>query len=337
MLILGIESSCDDTAVALVRDGCVVVAEKRASQVALHEQYGGVVPEIAAREHLRSIYPLLQGLLADAQLTPADIDAVAVTATPGMIGGLLVGTNAAETAALLWGKPLLAVHHVAGHLASTALGGAEVRYPYISLTASGGHTALYLVAGPADIQLLGQTLDDSAGETFDKAAAMLGLPYPGGPAIAALAAQARAAGHAPFAGRLPRPLLPKLGADNVDFSFSGLKNAVRLLTEEHPDADELTRAAIALEVEEAITETMAEKLRRAVAQHRPAQVHLVGGVSANQRLRSLLEQMAAEQGWQLLLAPLRYAMDNAAMIAARAYVHPVPYENRLVNAQSEIW
>jgi N6-L-threonylcarbamoyladenine synthase len=321
-LVLGIESSCDETAAAVVADGHDVRSNVVWSQIEEHRRYGGVVPELASRSHVERIVPVTERALAEAGIDPADLDAVAVTARPGLVGCLLVGLVAAKTIAWRFGLPLVGVDHVSAHVhaAFMACGENAPPLPMLCLVASGGHTALYDVAAPGAIAPLGRTLDDAAGEAFDKAAAILGLPYPGGPSIEAAAR----AGGDPRAIDLPRPML---GPKSLDFSFSGLKTALlyhlrgNALRRPMPDLDERARADLAASFQEAVVQTLVRKLRRAVrhaseqGRERPRSLAIGGGVARNTRLREALAEDRELRDLELVLPPLSLCSDNAAMVA----------------------
>jgi N6-L-threonylcarbamoyladenine synthase len=313
-LVLGIESSCDETAAAVVRLDAVgraeVLSSVVASQVADHAPYGGVVPEVAARAHVELVGPVTRRALAEAGVTLADIAGIAATAGPGLIGAVMVGLSFAKGLALAGGLPLIAVNHLEGHALSARLA-ADVPYPFLLLLVSGGHCQLLDVAGVGACRRLGSTIDDAAGEAFDKIAKALGLPYPGGPALERLAE-----GGDPGRYPLPRALQGRAGCD---FSFSGLKTAAARLAEQaSTDAD---RRDLAAAVQGAIARQLAERSERAMlqyaAQHEPQQLRFVvaGGVAANRTVRARLEASAAAHGFAFAAPPLRYCTDNAAMIA----------------------
>lgn len=311
MLILGIESSCDETAVALVRDGRQVLASKVASQTALHAPFGGVVPEVAAREHLRVIDPLVDAATAEAGLALTAVDAIAVTQGPGLIGALLVGVAYAKGLALALGKPLIPVDHVHAHVHGALLGvEAKDVYPTLALVVSGGHTNLYFMPGPTQYQLLGSSVDDACGECFDKVAKILGFGYPGGPEI-----ERQATGGDPAAVPMPRMVGQK---SRLEFSYSGLKTFMANLVakEPKPIAAARLRDICASFQEEALGQIV-RKLKEALARKPEARTVLVaGGVAANQRFRHL---MAREVGVPALFPAPRFCSDNAAMIAALGY------------------
>ncbi len=272
----------------------------------MHERYGGVVPELASRDHIRRLLPLTRDALAQAEMGLRELDAVAWTEGPGLAGALLVGAGVGAALAWALARPGIGIHHLEGHLLSPLLGDDPPRMPFIALLVSGGHTQLLAVRAIGDYQLLGDTLDDAAGEAFDKSAKLLGLGYPGGPALAALAAEGR-----PGRYRLPRPLLSE---PTLDFSFSGLKTAVRVIVERGL-SDRQAQADLALEIESAITEVLAEKALRALAQTGIRRLVIAGGVSANQRLRARLQEAAARGSIALGLPPPALCTDNGAMIA----------------------
>ncbi|NQT86428.1 tRNA (adenosine(37)-N6)-threonylcarbamoyltransferase complex transferase subunit TsaD [bacterium] len=313
MRILGIETSCDETAAAVVADGTHVLSSVVASQEHLHAKYGGVVPEIACRAHLGAIVPTIEQALERAGIALEDLDAVAATARPGLIGSLLIGLSAAKTLAWVTGLPLIAVNHVQAHLYAPTLE-APLEYPLVGLVASGGHTALLLASSPIDMDVLGTTTDDAAGEAFDKAAAVLGLPYPGGPAIDRAARDGD-----PKAVRFPRPLLEP---DSLDFSFSGLKTAVlyhvhgnQARGRGEPPAPERV-PDIAASFQEAAVDVLVTKCLRAIAATGAATLVVGGGVACNSRLRVKLAE--ATDGLSLRFAPPSLCTDNAAMVAGVA-------------------
>jgi len=324
-VILGIETSCDETACALVADGRRVRSSVVASQVDLHARYGGVVPELASRAHIEAVNAVLAEALVQAGAAPSDVAAVAVTCEPGLIGSLLVGLMAAKTVAFSWSVPLIGVNHVLAHAYSPALDDAPIEYPAAALICSGGHTALYHCRSPIDLELLGSTIDDAAGEAFDKVAAVLRLGYPGGPAI-----QKAAAGADPRAVRFPRTLLK---GPSLDFSFSGIKTAVlyhvngvpdprRKPPPAHDGIESFSKqeiADVAASFQAAVVDVLRIKLRRA-AGHVGARTLIVGGgVSANAALRETCGELAKRLGCTLRLPKLAYCVDNAAMIAGLGY------------------
>ncbi len=318
--ILGIETSCDETAAAVVR-GRRVLSNVVASQVPVHARYGGVVPELASRNHLLAVLPAVERAFERAGLAPDALDAIAVTRGPGLIGSLLVGYQTAAALARVWGLPLVPIDHVEAHICAVHLdpppgdapAGAPTDPPYVALVASGGHTALYLVRDFGRQDVLGHTLDDAAGEAFDKIAKMLGLPYPGGVAIERSARAGRA-----DAWRFPRALL---GPSSLDFSFSGLKTAVRYALRdafgaEPPGGTDL--ADVCAAAQEAIVDVLVEKAARAVRATGLGRVVLAGGVAANARLRERMVERGEQEGFDVVLTPLAYCTDNAAMVAGLA-------------------
>jgi N6-L-threonylcarbamoyladenine synthase len=309
MIVLGIETSCDETGVALydtARGAGGLLAHAVHSQVAMHEDYGGVVPELASRDHIRRLVPLLEKVLADAGATRTDLGAVAYTAGPGLAGALLVGASFAEGLALALGIPAFPVHHLEGHLLSPLLSREPAGFPFIALLVSGGHTQIMHVAGVGAYELMGESLDDAAGEAFDKTAQLLGLGYPGGPALARLAETG-----VPGRFRLPRPML---NSGDFMFSFSGLKTAVLTAVRERPLTDQ-DRADLAAEFQEAATEVLAAKAISACRQRRLSTLVVAGGVGANRRLRERLNADAARHGIRVCYPEMELCTDNGAMIA----------------------
>ena len=309
MLVLGIETSCDETAAAIVEDGRRVLADVVASQILVHAPYGGVVPEVASRQHVATIVPVIQRTVADAGIALADLDAIAVTCGPGLVGALLVGVETAKSLAFALGKPLVGVNHLAGHLAAIFLGDdAPPPFPHLALLVSGGHTALIRVDEPGRTSLLGATRDDAAGEAFDKVGKLLGLGYPGGVAIDRLAATGN-----PRAVELPRALPAR---DDLDFSFSGLKTAVstRLAKTGVPEGTAL--ADFCASFQSAVVDVLVRKSRRALIREGLGALVVCGGVAANRGLRTALAAAAREDGFGLFIPPPKRCTDNAAMIAA---------------------
>lgn len=313
--VLGIETSCDETAAAVVADGRLVRSNVVASQVDLHAKYGGVVPEIASRAHIERLDAIIQEALALANVTRDDIDAVAVTNRPGLVGALIIGVTAAKMLAWAWQKPLVAVDHIRAHAYSAAIGRESPPWPAIALVVSGGHTSLFLVRSPLEITRLGATIDDAAGEAFDKVGTVLGLGYPGGPLVEKLAQ-----GGNPHAVEFPRTML---GPDSLDFSFSGIKTAV--LYHVHGPGkttgglERLTPsqlADIAASFQQAVVDVLVHKTMLAVARTGVTSVVLGGGVAANKSLRRQLEYACAERNLAFRAAEWAYCTDNAAMIAA---------------------
>ncbi|HUD28641.1 MAG TPA: tRNA (adenosine(37)-N6)-threonylcarbamoyltransferase complex transferase subunit TsaD [Novosphingobium sp.] len=303
-IVLGIESSCDETAAALVTDGRVILAQRIASQDEAHRPYGGVVPEIAARAHAERLAPLIEATLADAGMTLDEVDAIAATAGPGLIGGVMVGLVTAKALAMASDKPLIAVNHLEGHALSPRLADASLEYPYLLLLVSGGHCQILLVEGVGKFRRLATTIDDALGEAFDKSAKVLGLGYPGGPALERLALEGDAKKV-----RLPRPLK---GSDEPHFSFAGLKSAVLRAKQsgEYSDAD------IAASFQQAAIDCLVDRLTRAFAKAGPVNALVVaGGVAANKAIRGALEALAAKRGLPFIAPPLALCTDNAAMIA----------------------
>ena len=313
-LVLGIESSCDETAAALVLGGKKVLADIVFSQVQEHADWGGVVPEIAGRGHLRDILPAIQECLRQAKVSPTELDAIAVTSRPGLLGSLLIGTTAAKALAWSWKKPLIPVHHIEAHAYAALMSAGTWKFPYITLIASGGHTSLFQSLSPTKHQMLGCTRDDAAGEALDKAAAMLGLGYPGGPAIQ----DAGSSGN-PKAFAFKRPLL---SPESLDFSFSGLKTAL-LYKLKGPGgkrtdptlAESADLAGMAASFEAAVMDTLAKKCLRACAKKDISRVLVGGGVARNQRLRNILPEQAEAVGVRVTFAKPEHCTDNAVMIA----------------------
>ncbi len=321
MRVLGIDTSCDETAVAIVDDGVRIRSNIVASQTAVHEAFAGVVPELASRAHLDAFLPILERALEEASCTMDDVDAIAVTNTPGLVGALLVGLTAAKTLAWLHDKPLVAVNHVEAHLYAARLDEDGPVDPVVGLIASGGHTCLMRADGPTAIELIGSTIDDAAGEAFDKAAAMLGLGFPGGKAIDDAARDGD-----PTRFDFPRTLLAR---DSLDFSFSGLKTAV-LYAAKGPNARRRAPLLADVRVEDvaasfqrAVVDVLIEKLDRAVRRERPRSVVIGGGVAANRELRARATEWASGTGVALHVPPIALCVDNAAMIAGLGYHHAV--------------
>ena len=309
MLILGIESSCDETGVGLYDTGCGLLAHRLYSQIALHAQYGGVVPELASRDHVRKLIPLLRECLAAAGVAASELDGVGYTAGPGLAGALLVGAAFAEAYAHGLGIPALPVHHLEGHLLSPLLSADPPRFPFVALLVSGGHTQLMRVSGVGEYELLGETVDDAAGEAFDKTAKLIGLDYPGGPALAALAEDGR-----PGVFKLPRPMLH---SHDLKFSFSGLKTAVLTATKA-PDWTDASRADLAAEFQEAVSDVLVSKALAALRQCGLKTLVVAGGVGANKRLRERLNLAARRAGARVHYPELEFCSDNGAMISLAA-------------------
>jgi len=311
VLVLGIETSCDETAVALYDGDKGLLGHCLFSQIEVHREYGGVVPELASRDHARKAIPLIQALLRQTNLQRSDIDAVAYTRGPGLMGALMVGCAIGRSLAWALQVPALGVHHMEGHLLAPALETPAPTFPFVALLVSGGHTQLVDVRAVGEYRLLGDTLDDAAGEAFDKTAKMLGLPYPGGLELARLAQQGVAGRF-----RFPRPMTDRPG---MEFSFSGLKTFALNTLQKHPNADQQTKADIALAFEVAVAETLVIKCRRALQATKSTTLVLAGGVSANQRLREQMQAMANSESAQLFYPRAEFCTDNGAMIAYAGY------------------
>ncbi|MBR9866530.1 MAG: tRNA (adenosine(37)-N6)-threonylcarbamoyltransferase complex transferase subunit TsaD [Oceanospirillales bacterium] len=310
MRVLGIETSCDETGVAIYDSEAGLLGDALYSQVAMHAEYGGVVPELASRDHVRKLLPLVKEVLSQADTRPEELDAVAYTAGPGLIGALMVGASTGRAMALAWGIPAIGVHHMEGHLLAPMLEQQPPAFPFVALLVSGGHTQLVQVEAIGEYTLLGESLDDAAGEAFDKAAKMLGLHYPGGPEVARLA---ELGDRKRF--RFPRPMTDRPG---LDFSFSGLKTFTLNTSNDlrvNGELSEKDRRDIAAAFEEAVVETLAIKCRRALQHTGFKQLVIAGGVSANQRLRDRLEVMVKKERAELFYARPQFCTDNGAMIA----------------------
>jgi len=306
MLVLGIESSCDETGIAFYHTERGLLAHALHSQIAMHAEYGGVVPELASRDHIRRVLPLTTQVLQQSGLALSDIDAIAYTQGPGLAGALLVGASIAEALAFALGIPAIGVHHLEGHLLAPLLEDNPPAFPFVALLVSGGHTQLMRVDGVGRYELLGDTLDDAAGEAFDKTAKLLGLGYPGGPAVSKVAAHGKTGRF-----KLPRPLL---NSGDLNFSFSGLKTAV--LTLAHQNAqDDATKADIAHAFQEAVVEVLAAKCAAALDQTGLERLVVSGGVGANLRLRETLNQAARKHRFDVFYPRLEFCTDNGAMIA----------------------
>ena len=304
--VIGIETSCDETAVAVYDGGRGLLAHSLYSQVDMHQLYGGVVPELASRDHVRRLLPLVREALAAADTLPEALDAVAYTAGPGLIGALLVGVSFARSLAFAWGKPAIGIHHLEGHLLAPLLEESAPDFPFLALLVSGGHTQLIDVKGIGSYRIIGESLDDAAGEAFDKTAKLLGLAYPGGAALARLAEAGR-----PGQFRFPRPMLDREG---LEMSFSGLKTAA-LVALRGRDLGDQDRADVAHAFQEALVDTLVEKCRRALRQTRHPRLVVAGGVGANRRLRERLRQVVAAMGVELYFPRPQFCTDNGAMIA----------------------
>ena len=310
MLVLGIETSCDETGVALYHTERGLLADALYSQIDMHANYGGVVPELASRDHVRKLLPMIAALLEKAEITGQELDGIAYTHGPGLVGALLVGATLAHSLAEVWDIPVVGVHHMEGHLLAPMLEEPSPKPPFVALLVSGGHTQLVAVNDFGDYELLGESLDDAAGEAFDKAAKMMDLPYPGGPSIAKLALEGDRTRF-----RFPRPMTDRPG---LDFSFSGLKTFTLNTVTQHSQDGVLCnpdKADIAAAFEEAEAQTLAIKCKRALQQTDMKQLGLAGGVAANLRLRQLMAEMVEKLGAELLFPRLEYCTDNGAMIA----------------------
>lgn len=310
MLVLGLETSCDETGVALYDSERGLLADALFSQIDLHRAYGGVVPELASRDHVKRMLPLIRQVLAEADCVPTEIDAIAYTAGPGLVGALLVGASCAQALAFAWGIPALGVHHMEGHLLAPMLESQPPEFPFVALLVSGGHTQLVQVDGIGQYTLLGETLDDAAGEAFDKTAKMMGLNYPGGPEIARLAEQG-------VAGRFvfPRPMCDRPG---LDFSFSGLKTFALNTWQQcvrAGDDGQQAQCDIALAFQQAVVETLTIKCKRALKVAGMKRLVIAGGVSANKALRTSLEKMLGDMKGDVFYARPQFCTDNGAMIA----------------------
>ena len=314
MLVLGIESSCDETGVALVDTANVPVPRLLAhalySQIAMHQPFGGVVPELASRDHIRRVLPLTQEVMQGAQRTLADVDVVAYTRGPGLAGALLVGAGVACSLAAALGKPAMGVHHLEGHLLSPFLSADPPEFPFVALLVSGGHTQLMRVDSVGSYELLGETIDDAAGEAFDKSAKLMGMPYPGGPHLAKLALEGDGA-----AFKLPRPLLH---SGNLDFSFAGLKTAVLTQAKKLGDDLENRKADLAASTQAAIVDVLVKKTLAALSQTGLKRLVVAGGVGANALLRSQLNAACRQRGIRVHYPELEFCTDNGAMIAMAA-------------------
>jgi N6-L-threonylcarbamoyladenine synthase len=310
MRVLGIETSCDETGVALYDGNRGLLAHSLYSQAHIHAEYGGVVPEIASRDHVRKLIPLLDECLENAGCARRDIDGVAYTAGPGLIGALLVGAAAGRAIAQALAVPAVAVHHMEGHLLAPLLEPEPPRFPFVALLVSGGHSMLVEVRRIGEYRVLGETLDDAAGEAFDKTAKLLGLGYPGGPVVARAAQEGN-----PDRFGFPRPMTDRPG---LEFSFSGLKTHTRNLWNRHRD-EENARADIAAGFQQAVVDTMVIKCRRAMQQTRSGQLVIAGGVGANLQLREALERAGKKHGWAVSYPRIEFCTDNGAMIALAGY------------------
>jgi len=309
--ILAIESSCDDTAAAVCRDG-VILSNYIANQK-VHEKYGGVVPELASRAHMQNIVPVVDVALQHAGITLADLDAIAFTQAPGLIGSLLVGSQFAKSLSLGLNKPLIAVHHMQAHVIANLLGNEKPNFPFLCLTVSGGHTQIVLAKSPSQMEVIGETLDDAAGEAFDKSAKLLGLPYPGGPLIDKYAKQGN-----PKAFSFAEPQI-----EGLDFSFSGLKTSILYFlqkeTRKDPDFVKNNLPDLCASIQDRIVSILLKKFKRAALQTGINDLCIAGGVSANSGLRKAFEEMCRKENWRSFIPAFEYCTDNAAMIAITAH------------------
>jgi len=316
MRILGIETSCDETGVAIYDEEKGLIANQLHTQIALHADYGGVVPELASRDHIRKLAPLLQAALEEAHLTAKDIDGIAYTSGPGLVGALLVGSTVARSLAYAWNVPAIGVHHMEGHLLAPMLEENPPHFPFVALLVSGGHTQLVRVDGVGRYELLGESIDDAAGEAFDKTAKLLGLDYPGGAALARLALKGT-----PNRFAFPRPMTDRPG---LDFSFSGLKtfaaNTLHQVVQEEGELTEQSKADIAYAFQEAVVDTLAIKCKRALKQTGLKRLVIAGGVSANKQLRQTLAELMQQFGGDVFYPQPQFCTDNGAMIAYAGFL-----------------
>ena len=316
MRILGIETSCDETGVAIYDEEKGLIANQLHTQIALHADYGGVVPELASRDHIRKLAPLLQAALQEANLTAKDIDGVAYTSGPGLVGALLVGSTVARSLAYAWNVPAIGIHHMEGHLLAPMLEENPPHFPFVALLVSGGHTQLVRVDGVGRYELLGESIDDAAGEAFDKTAKLLGLDYPGGAALARLASNGT-----PNRFAFPRPMTDRPG---LDFSFSGLKtfaaNTLHQVIKEEGELTEQSKADIAYAFQEAVVDTLAIKCKRALKQTGLKRLVIAGGVSANKQLRQTLAELTHQLGGEVFYPQPQFCTDNGAMIAYAGFL-----------------
>ena len=316
MKVLGIETSCDETGIAIYDDEQGLIANQLYSQIKLHADYGGVVPELASRDHIRKTVPLIQAALKEANLTSADIDGVAYTAGPGLVGALMVGASIGRSLAYAWNVPAVAVHHMEGHLLAPMLEDNPPQYPFVALLVSGGHTQLISVTGIGQYHLMGESIDDAAGEAFDKTAKLLGLDYPGGAKLSKLAEQGDSSRF-----HFPRPMTDRPG---LDFSFSGLKTAAANTIHQYNqgvELDEQIKADIARAFEDALVDTLLIKSRRALEQTGFNRLVIAGGVSANKTLRNKLAELMAQRKGQVYYPRIEFCTDNGAMIAYAGMIH----------------
>ena len=316
MRILGIETSCDETGVAIYDEEKGLIANQLHTQIALHADYGGVVPELASRDHIRKLAPLLQAALQEANLTAKDIDGVAYTCGPGLVGALLVGSTVSRSLAYAWNVPAIGIHHMEGHLLAPMLEENPPHFPFVALLVSGGHTQLVRVDGVGRYELLGESIDDAAGEAFDKTAKLLGLDYPGGAALARLASNGT-----PNRFAFPRPMTDRPG---LDFSFSGLKtfaaNTLHQVMQEEGELTEQSKSDIAYAFQEAVVDTLAIKCKRALKQTGLKRLVIAGGVSANKQLRQTLAELMQQLGGEVFYPQPQFCTDNGAMIAYAGFL-----------------
>ena len=316
MRILGIETSCDETGVAIYDEEKGLIANQLHTQIALHADYGGVVPELASRDHIRKLAPLLQAALQEANLTAKDIDGVAYTCGPGLVGALLVGSTVARSLAYAWNVPAIGIHHMEGHLLAPMLEENPPHFPFVALLVSGGHTQLVRVDGVGRYELLGESIDDAAGEAFDKTAKLLGLDYPGGAALARLASNGT-----PNRFAFPRPMTDRPG---LNFSFSGLKtfaaNTLHQVMKEEGELTEQSKADIAYAFQEAVVDTLAIKCKRALKQTGLKRLVIAGGVSANKQLRQTLAELMQQLEGEVFYPQPQFCTDNGAMIAYAGFL-----------------
>ena len=318
-IILAIESSCDETAVAVIKNGHEILSNVVSTQIAIHRRYGGVVPEIASRKHLELINVVIAEALEQAKLSLTDMTHIAVTYGPGLVGALLVGVATAKALAFSSGKPLIGVHHIEGHICANFLVKQDLQFPLVCLVVSGGHTNIIKITDHGQYLLLGQTRDDAAGEAYDKIARAIGLPYPGGPQIEKLAREGN-----PAAIELPRAWM---GEDSFDFSFSGLKSAVlNYLNQAKMKGESIVAADVAASFQQAVLDVLVQKTVHAAEQSGVDTILLAGGVAANGTLREQLQQAAAAKGMQVYYPPVQFCTDNAAMIGAAAHYKAIRQE-----------
>lgn len=332
MIILGIESSCDETAAALVEQkggSFNILSNVVLSQISIHQKYGGVVPEVAARNHVVNILPVINQALAKAKVTSKDINKIAVTTGPGLITSLIVGIETAKSLAYVWNKPIVSVNHLKAHLYANWLNNKKIKFPALALIVSGGHTEIILIKNKTSLKKIGQTIDDAAGEAFDKTAKLLNLPYPGGPQISKLALKGNAQSF-----DLPRPMINE---NNFDFSFSGLKTAVLYTTKKIKKLDLKTKQNLAASFEQAVVDVLVVKTRKAAEKNKVKTLMLAGGVAANKNLRQSFEQMAKDLDTDFLMPEINLCTDNAAMIAMAGFFEkPTPWAKLKVNPNLEV-